>query len=147
MESLDPILAQHPFFRSLDVSFREQMVGCAANVRFEKGEYLMREGQDANRFYLIRDGLVAVEQSNPGRESILVETLKEGDILGWSWLVPPYKCRFDSRALAATRAISLDGWCLRKKCDDDHGLGYELLKRISSVIASRLQATRMQLLD
>ena len=147
MRSLAPILAQHPFFRNLDEPFRKQLVGCASNVRFEKGDYLMREGQDANRFFLIREGEVAVEQVRPGRDPLLVEILREGDILGWTWLVPPYKCRFDSQALGLVRAIALDGWCLRKKCDDDHDLGYELLKRISSVIADRLQATRVQLLD
>jgi CRP/FNR family cyclic AMP-dependent transcriptional regulator len=83
----------------------------------------------------------------PGRGSVTIQTLGSGDILGWSWLIPPYAWRFDARAVEMTRAIALDGKCLRDKCEADHDLGYELLKRIAAILGQRLDATRFRLLD
>jgi len=147
METLEPILAQHPFLKGLEPKYLKLIVGCASNVRFNAGQYLFREGEEANQFYMIRQGKVAVQISAAQRGVIAVQTIGEGDILGWSWLIPPYRWRFDARALELTRAIALDGKCLRTKSEEDHDLGYELLKRFSSVIAERLEATRLQLLD
>jgi CRP-like cAMP-binding protein len=147
MESLKPLLAEHPFFRGLDESALGLIVGCAANVRFEPGTFIAREGQEANRFYLVRDGTVALEIFSPQRGPIVIQTLEAGDILGWSWLVSPYHWHFDARAVTLTRVIALDGKCLRGKCEEDHHLGYLLLKRFAPIIEQRLEATRLQLLD
>ena len=116
-------------------------------MRFDEGKFLFREGEEANNFYVIRAGRVAIEIFSPKRGPITVQTVREGDVLGWSWLFPPYRWHFDARALELTRAISLDGKCLRNKCEEDHDLGYELMKRFSEVMIQRLQATRLQLLD
>jgi len=147
METLEPILAQHPFLKGLEPKYLKLIVGCASNARFNAGQYLFREGEEANQFYMIRQGKVAVQISAAQRGVITLQTIGEGDILGWSWLIPPYRWRFDARALELTRAFALDGKCLRTKSEEDHNLGYELLKRFSSVIAERLEATRLQLLD
>jgi CRP/FNR family cyclic AMP-dependent transcriptional regulator len=147
MQSLEPILAAHPFFKDLGKPYLELLTGCASNVRFEAGEYILRQGQEANTFYIIRHGNVALEILTPGRGPITVETIGEGDVLGWSWLFPPYKWHFDARAVDLTRAIALDGACLREKCEADHNLGFELLKRFAEIMTRRLQATRLQLLD
>ena len=147
METLEPILSEHPFFRHLAPEYLHVLVGCASNVRFESGQQLFREGEEANEFYLIRHGIVSLEVVVPGRGSITIQTLGAGEILGWSWLVPPYQWRFDARAVELVRAIALDGKCLRTKCEDDPRLGFELLKRFAHVMAERLQATRIQLLD
>ena len=147
MKTLEPILSEHPFFRGLQPGIVELLVGCAANVRFNAGEYLCREGQQADEFYVIRTGKVAIEVFAAPKGSINIQTIGEGEILGWSWLVPPYFWRFDARAVELTRVISLNGKCLRNKCEEDHHLGYELLKRFSHIITQRLEATRLQLLD
>jgi CRP/FNR family cyclic AMP-dependent transcriptional regulator len=147
METLERILAEHPFFKELEARHLQLIVGCAANVRFDAGQVIFREGEEANQFYVIRHGKVALEIFAPGRGPIIVETLGEGEILGWSWLIPPYHWHFNARAIELTRAIALDGKCLRTKCEEDHDLGYELLKRFAHVIEQRLQATRLQLLD
>jgi len=147
IDTLDRVLSQHPFFQSLDEGYRKLIVGCASNVVFQAGEIIFREGESADQFYIIRHGRVALEMHNGGKGPIIVETLGEGDVLGWSWLVPPYHWRFDAHAVELTRAIALDGQCLRKKCYEDHSLGYELLMRIVNLIAERLHATRMQLMD
>lgn len=147
MGSLEPILAQHPFFEGLGVEYLRLLVGCAANVRFQPGAYLFRQGEEAGQFYLLREGRVAVEIYAPHRPPIVVQTLEAGDILGWSWLIPPYQWRFDARVVEAIRAVALDGRCLRTKCEDNHDLGYELLKRFAHITTQRLEATRLQLLD
>lgn len=147
MQTLEPILAEHPFFKDLERRHLELIVGCAANVRFDAGQFIFREGEEANQFYLIRHGRVALEIAAPQGPPITIQTIGEGEILGWSWLIPPYHWRFDARAVQFTRAIALDGKCLREKCEEDHDLGYELLKRFAHIMDLRLQATRLQLLD
>ena len=147
METLERILSEHPFFKGLEEPYLQLLVGCASNVRFNAGEVVFREGEQANQFYLIRQGKVAVETFAPSRGPIIVQTLGEGEVLGWSWLVAPYRWRFDGRAVELTRAIALDGECLRGKCEEDHNLGYELMKRVSHVMEKLVEATRLQLLD
>jgi len=147
METLQRILADHPFARGLSDKHLELLTGCASNVRFEAGQEVFREGEEANEFYLIREGKMSVELFAPERGSVNILTLGEGDVLGWSWLVPPYRWRFDARAIEPTRAIALDGKCLREKAERDSELGYELLKRMAHIMEERLHATRLQLLN
>lgn len=147
METLEHLLSEHPFLHGLEPKHIQLITGCASNVRFDAGQIIIREGEEADQFYIIRQGKVALQIYTPGRSSIIIDTLTDGDILGWSWLVPPYQWRFDAKAVELTRAIALDGKCLRTKCEKDHTLGYELLKRFSSIIEQRLQATRLRLLD
>jgi CRP-like cAMP-binding protein len=147
METLEPVLAEHPFLKGLDPKHLHLIVGCASNVRFNAGEFIFREGEEANEFYILRHGKVALEVFSPERGPIIIDTLVEGEVLGWSWLIPPYIWHFDARAVELTRAIALDGKCLRTKCEEDHDLGYELLKRFAHIIEQRLQATRLRLLD
>jgi CRP-like cAMP-binding protein len=147
MQTLEPILAQHPFFAQMEARHLHLLVSCATNRRFEAGEFLLREGAEANQFFLIRSGRVSLEIDIPQRGPITIQTVGPGDILGWSWLTPPYRWSLDARALEPTRALALDGACLRDKCAEDHDLGYELFRRFAPIIAQRLEATRLQLLD
>jgi len=147
METLEPILAKHPFLKGLEPRHLKILVGCASNVRFNAGHFLFHEGEEANEFYMIREGKVAVQIQGAERGPIIVQTIGEGEVLGWSWLIPPYRWRFDGKALELTRAIALDGKCLRMKSEEDHDLGYELLKRFAGIIVERLEAARLQLLD
>lgn len=154
MNEADPIaaglghlLAKHPFFAGLDAETLDLIAGCAANVRFEPGEYLFREGDPADRFYVIRLGRISVEFDALGRGPHALQTLGEGEVLGWSWLLPPHRWQFDGRAVERVRAISLDGRCLRAKCDENHKLAYRLLVRFSGILAKRLKAARLQLMD
>jgi|SRR5271157_6092318 len=147
IETLQPILAEHPFFRGMEESLLQVLVGCACNVRFEGGDLIFREGEEADKFYLIRSGRVALQLFADRRGPLTISTLEDGDILGWSWLSPPYRWKFTARALEVTRAIYLDGKCLREKSEGDNHLGYELLKRFVHIIENRFQATRLQLLN
>jgi CRP/FNR family transcriptional regulator, cyclic AMP receptor protein len=147
LETLERLLAGHELFRDLEPRYVNLLTGCAANVRFDAGAFLFREGQPADRFFVVRQGRVALEIDAPGRGPIVIQTLGEDDVIGYSWLFPPYRWRFDARAIEPTRALALDGQCLRGKCDDDPVLGYELMKRFAGIALQRLQATRLQLLD
>lgn len=147
METLEPILSEHPFFQGIDRKYLALLAGCASNTVFQPDQYLMREGEPANHFYIIRHGRVSIDIAAPGQGTIPLQTVSEGEILGWSWIVPPYRWHFDGRAIELTRAIALDAVCLRGKCEADHDLGYDLLKRFANVMAQRMSATRLQLLD
>lgn len=147
MEGLEHILREHPFFAGLDPAHNRLISGCARNHRFNAGHFLLREGDSANEFFLIRHGKVALEIVAPGQAPIVVATLGAGEIVGTSWLIPPYRWTFDVRAVELTRAIGMDARCLREKCEADHDLGYELMKRFLPVFVKRLEATRLQLLD
>jgi CRP-like cAMP-binding protein len=146
-QGLGDIIATHRFFRDLDPSFPELVSGCAKNVRFGAGDYLFHEGDAATAFYLIRHGRVSLEIKAPGRQPMQFMTASDGEIVGISWLVPPYRWSYDAKALELVRAIALDATCLREKCEADNHLGYELMKRFVPALAERLQGTRLQLLD
>ena len=147
IETLERVIYQHPFFQDMSEHHIELIAGCAKNLRFQAGQTILQEGQEANEFYLIREGLVAVELMTPKKRFARVQTIGTGDVLGWSWLVSPYRWRFSARACQPTRALAFDGRCLREKCEDDRGLGYQLLKRIAIIVSERLDATQLQLLD
>ena len=147
IETLEPLLKKHRFLKDLDEQYIHRLVSCAKNVRFNEGDYLAREGQEATVFYLIREGRVGVEIHSPEKGTIRIQTLDEGDVLGWSWLIEPYRWHFDIRAIEPVRAFEFDGKCLRGKCEEDHDLGYEMMKRFAQLIEDRLQVTRFQLLD
>ncbi len=146
-QTLETILGEHAFLRGLPSDHLALITGCASNVRFETGATLFREGDEATQFFVVREGRVALDIFAPGRGPITIQTVGAGEVLGWSWLVPPYHWRFSARAVELTRAIALDGECLRGKCEKDHSLGYELLKRFTDIMSQRLDATRLQLLD
>jgi CRP/FNR family transcriptional regulator, cyclic AMP receptor protein len=146
-QTLEPLLRDHKFFAGLDPEYLSLIVGCAANEVFPVGAFLFRADEPAQTFYLIREGKVALEIAAPGRGALVVQTLGEGDVAGFSWLIAPHRWEFDGRAVEPVRAVRMDGTCLRAKFDDDPRLGYELMRRFASLTVNRLQATRLQLLD
>jgi CRP/FNR family transcriptional regulator, cyclic AMP receptor protein len=147
MQTVEELLGEAKALQALAPEHRDALAGCARNCVFQPGDWIMREGDQANAFYVIREGAVALETEIPGRGAVVLQTLHDGELLGWSWLVPPYRTAFDARATATTLAISLDGACLRGKCEADPALGYDLLKLLSGVFVHRLQDTRLRLLD
>lgn len=147
MKAIEQLLPDIPLFEDLPHRHLELLAGCGSNVVARADEYLFREGQSADTFFALRHGTLAIEVSVPAREPITVQTLQPGDVAGWSWIFPDQKWSFSGRAIEPTRAISFDGSCLRGKCDTDHELGYELMKRVAIVMADRLKFARIQLLD
>jgi CRP-like cAMP-binding protein len=141
------MLGAHPFLKGMSAAHLASLAECVQPVTVSAGQLLGREKEPANFFYLLQSGRVAIEIHTPDRGNVRIQTLGPGEMVGWSWLVPPYRWQFDARVVEPVKAIGLNAQCLRGKCETDHELGYELLKRLVSVIASRLAATRVQLLD
>lgn len=147
MENLERILSAHPFFAGLDEAFLKLACGCAMNERFEAGQFIRHEGEEADQFYLVREGRVALQIAAPGRGAATFLTLGPGEVFGVNWLVPPYRWTYDAKALDLTRVIAMDAHCLRNKCEADHNLGYDIMKRLMPVLVERLHTTRLQFLD
>jgi len=147
MQTMEEVLGSQPFFAGLNAGAMRLIAGCASNVHFAEGEFLFEEGHEANQFWVIRRGRVAMQLESPGQGAIVTDTMDEGEVVGWSWLVPPYRFFADGRAVTPVSATALDGACLRGKCEADPELGYQLLKRVTSVMYQRLQSTRIRLLD
>jgi CRP/FNR family cyclic AMP-dependent transcriptional regulator len=147
METIAELLGRHPFFAGLGSDAMELVAGCAVNVHFAAGESIFAEGEPASRFFVIRHGRVALEVHSPGRGGLIMDSMEAGEVLGWSWLVPPYRYFADARAVTPVSATALDGACLRGKCEADPELGYRLLTRVTAVMYQRLQSSRVRLLD
>ena len=139
-------LAEQSFFEGLPARYLQLFVDNAMEAEFSASELIFKEGDPANRFYLIGRGMVALEsQIDKTNEPFLVETIGGYSVLGWSWLFPPYTWHLDARAVTPVKAIYFDGAYLRGQCESDHDLGYELTKRAGAMVIERLQATRRRL--
>ena len=147
MRTIAQYLPDHPFFAGLDEPTLALLAGCATNVSLAAGDFLFREGDPAARFFVVRRGRVAIELHDPAVGTVVIDTADAGDVVGWSWLVPPYRSIFDARASEATGVVAFDGLCLRGKCEDDAHLGYELMQRVTQVMSERLVAAQVRLLD
>jgi CRP-like cAMP-binding protein len=147
MKKIEELVREVPLFEGLSDDQLDLIAGCGTNVVFDAGDYIFREGDDAAHFFAIRGGSLALEIHAPARAPLVVETLHEGEVLGWSWLFEPYRVRYDARAVEPVHAIAFDGACLRGKCEADHDLGFELMRRFARIITERLQSTRVRLLD
>ncbi|MFO0760517.1 MAG: cyclic nucleotide-binding domain-containing protein [Byssovorax sp.] len=147
MEDLTRLLKAHPFLEGLDADQVKVLVGCAKNLRFDAGQYLFHEGDEARTFYLIREGRVSLDVHIPGKGALRVETVEPGDVLGLSWMFPPSRIHLDARAVDAVVALMLDGTCLRGKMEADPVLGFALTKRLLDLTHQRLERVRLQRLD
>jgi CRP/FNR family transcriptional regulator, cyclic AMP receptor protein len=147
MKTIPELLSDLRAFEGFGPTALDLIAGCGRNASFRDGELLLREADEANVFYAIRDGDVALEIKAPARSPLIIETIHSGDVLGWSWLFEPYRVRFDARALGTVHGIAFDGACLRGKCEEDHDFGYEMMRRFAQIAIGRLQSTRIKLLD
>jgi len=141
------ILEAQPFFRGMGERPLELLAQDSMLAEFKAGERILSEGGIANRFYLILEGEVKLVSSVFEADGIHIQTLGAGDVLGWSWLFPPYYWHFDARAVTPTKAIFFYGTHLRELCEENHDLGYEMMKRVSEIVINRLQATRRELVE
>lgn len=147
MKTVADLVREHALFAGMDPTQVDFIAGCGQLKRFACGDYLVRENDPADHCYLIMAGRALIETHQHNRPPVPLLTLNANDIVGWSWLTPPYRYQFDARAITNLRTIQLDGRCIRRKCDSDPALGYELLKRLAAVMVSRINCARFQLLD
>jgi len=143
LESMATRVALHPFLAGMNHAQLALLTDCAIEAHFESGRIMLREGEIANRFYLIESGGVVLES---GKDSVVIDRIGAGDLLGWSWMFPPYTWRFTARAVEPTSAIFFYGTILREYCERDPSLGYELFKHMAPIMLRRLQGARDKLL-
>jgi CRP/FNR family transcriptional regulator, cyclic AMP receptor protein len=146
-KSAQAIVTAHPFLKDMSPHQHRLLADLAMRCHFARGELIFREGDPANRFYLINTGKVVLESYVRDQGTVPIQTIGPGELLGWSWMFPPYYWHFDARAVEPTEAVFFYVTPLRTECEADHDLGYELLKRMSGVMIQRLQGTRRQLLE
>jgi len=139
----DPII--HPFLKGMPPEYLKMLADASMYAQFEPGEVIFREGEPANRFYLIHSGEVELEADIDGQQIVSIQKVGPGDVIGWSWLYPPYCWHFSARAVRRTTATFYYGTRLREQCEENPTLGYELMKRISQLLLDRLQSTRRRL--
>ena len=146
-QSHQEILVSHPFTSGLAPAHLDRLRLCSIDRIYATGDFLCREGEAADSFILIREGRVALEVHVVRHGGLRIETLHPGEVLGWSWMVAPHRWRLDARALEPVRAVVIDAIALRKLCDQDHELGFQVLKRLTQVVGHRLTRTRAQLIE
>ena len=146
MKTLQPEIAEHPVLKTLNRAHLDILGQGAVEITFQPGEMIFREGEPANRFYLVRKGQLALEaHAPPNRADTLIQKIGAGDVLGWSWLFPPFVWHFQAKALDHTTVIALDGGHLLVSCEENHDFGYELMKRVAQIVIQRLEATSRKL--
>ena len=146
-ETMATRVALHPFLAGMNRAQVVLLTDCAVSVQFKPGDIILHEGDRADRLYLIETGRVILESGKDHGEPVVVDTIGAGDLLGWSWMFPPYVWQFTARAVSSTRAIFFAGSVLREYCERDHSLGYELLKRLTAVMNRRMQNARRKMLE
>jgi len=145
-ESMATRVMLHPFLAGMNHTQLALLTDCAMASHFKPGQIILREGEMANRFYLIEKGEVVLESGGDFGKPVVVEKIGAGDLLGWSWMFPPYVWHFTARSVEPTEAIFFYGTILREYCERDPSLGYELFKRMAPIMLRRLQAARDKML-
>ncbi|MGW9206169.1 cyclic nucleotide-binding domain-containing protein [Embleya sp. NPDC055664] len=140
-------VARYGFLGALAPPHRERLLAFAREVRFPAETRVFEEAGPADRFWLVRSGLVALDIHVPGRRATVVETLGQGELLGWSWLFEPYRWHLGARCRAGVTAYEFDAEPIRAACEEDTDFGLALTHGVAEVIARRLKATRTRLLD
>jgi CRP/FNR family transcriptional regulator, cyclic AMP receptor protein len=146
-DQLLTLVAQQPFFKGMSEHLIRLLADSIMEMRFKPGHWLFQQGEQANRFYLILEGKVRIESEVKELGMVPIRTLGPGDDLGWAWLFPPYRMHFSARAIEPTRAIFFYGTRLREKCEANHELGYQLMKRVAEVVVRNLNATQQRLME
>jgi CRP-like cAMP-binding protein len=145
--ALAEAIAAHRFVAGMKPDHLKRLMDAAMFKQFQRDEVVFREGDPANRFYLISQGKIALESRRNEESAPLVQFVGKDDVLGWSWLFPPYYWHFDARAVEPTSAIFFYGTRLREQCEHDPEFGYDLMKRVATIVIKRLQVVRLELLQ
>jgi CRP-like cAMP-binding protein len=147
MQSIEEYLSAHAFFSGLDDSFMKLLTSSVKEAQIKEGHVLFQQGKPANKFYLVRSGKISVQVPALMGPALELQTLGEDQILGWSWLIPPYRWNFHARALEDSDVLEFDGSAILARCEEDPKFGYELFKRFASLMSERLDAARQKMMD
>lgn len=140
-------LKSHKRFKQLSDELIKQLSDAGRALTFKQGEHLFAQDQPADHFYIVVNGTVSVEIPAIYGPPLVVQSLQAGNMLGWSWLIPPYMWTFEAIAEEDTEVIEFDGEKLRQACEQDHDLGYELMKVFSGLMSERLHEARRKMME
>jgi CRP/FNR family transcriptional regulator, cyclic AMP receptor protein len=141
------VLGAQPFLRGMPSAQLAKLAELCEHISIPARRRLFDEGFQADRFWVIDAGQVTLDATVPGQGRVIIETLGRGDVIGLSWMLPPYQWRFGAVATQPTQAFVFDAAAVRRACAADPLLGYELSRRFSAVVIQRLQATRARLIE
>ena len=147
MSSIKDYLSSHAFFSGLNDDFIEFLADSATKMRIKEGESLFKQGERADKFYLLRSGQISIQVPALMGPTLDIQTLGEDQILGWSWLISPYRWSFQARAVEDSEVIEFDGSAILERCEKDPAFGYELFKRFAALMSERLDAARQKMMD
>ncbi len=147
MKNIKEVLSDLSFFSDMSDEMLEFIAACGQNMHFSPDEYVGRESGSADYLFVITKGNIAVQLEHPTKGTFTIRSLHDGEIAGFSWIIPPYRMQFDLKAREHTSVVALDAGCVRKKCEEDHHLGYLMMKQSAIIMNKRLEDTRVQLMD
>ena len=145
--SIDDFLSSHAFFSGMDSNYVDFLANSIDERQIGKGEVLFHQGDRADKFYLLREGKVSVQVPALVGPVLEIQILGKDQILGWSWLISPYRWHFLARAVEDSTILEFDGSAILAHCDEDPKFGYELLKRFAALMSERLEAARLKMMD
>lgn len=140
-------LRSNLFFKGLEPQYIRILAGLATERDFDPAALIFQQDKPADYLFVVLDGQATIEIPALYGPPISIQSLSNGEVLGWSWLIPPYKWHFDARAVTKTKTLAIDGKRLREQCEQDSTLGYELMKRFAALMSERLQEARMQIME
>lgn len=146
-QSIEEFLSAHAFFSKMDASFLKFLADSVTELQVKQGGVLFKHGNRADKFYLLRNGQVSIQVPAVMGPTLEIQTLGENQILGWSWLIPPYRWSFQARALEDSDLLEFDGSAILARCEDDPKFGYDLFKRFAALMSERLDAARQKMMD
>ena len=146
-QSIESYLTSHDFFSELDERSKKFLADSAVVRELSEGDVLFRQGESADKFYLLRSGEVSVQVPALMGPALQIQKLREDQILGWSWLIPPYRWNFQALALEDAVVLEFDGSIILARCEQDPTFGYQLLKLFAALMSERLDAARQKMMD
>lgn len=145
-DELVTYLRSNTIFSDLKVQQIKLLAQHAAEKTVPMGELLFKQDDPAKRFYILKSGAVTVEVPSVYGPPLAIQTLGENDVLGWSWLIPPYRWTFQAKTDKDSVLLVFDGKALLKECDKDTAFGYALMKRFAALMSERLHAARQKIM-
>ncbi len=146
-QSTAEYLSEHDFFSGLDDDILKFLCDCSSEFVIKKGQILFLQGENANAFYVVYTGLIAIKIPSIIGPSLEIQTLGKNQVLGWSWLISPYKWNFQAEAEEDSELLMFDGAAILARCEQNPRVGYELLKKFAALMSTRLDVARQKMMD
>ncbi|MFC1665224.1 Crp/Fnr family transcriptional regulator [Pseudomonadota bacterium] len=146
-ESIKAYLNEHEFFNGINPEFLDFISDHVVVQEFASQQCVFQQDSDAEYFYIVKQGKVNVEVPSLVGAPLVLQSLTDGGVLGWSWLIAPYRWYFEARAIQPSTLLTFDGKALREHCDRDPSFGYDMLKRVAVLMMHRLDAARIQAIE